>query len=110
MLNRTTSHALFLSATIVGLPFVSGAANASTGEEVYNKSCRMCHVRGMAGAPKTGDKAVWKERLAKGKETLYENSIKGFRDKGMMPARGGDSTLSDAEVKAAVDYMLEQAK
>ncbi len=110
MPNRTMTHAIVLSAAFVGLPFANGVANASTGEEVYKKSCRMCHVRGMAGAPKTGDKAAWKKRLAKGKETLYENSIKGFRDKGMMPARGGDSSLSDEEVKAAVDYMIEQSQ
>jgi len=80
---------------------------AADGEAVYNKSCKMCHSSGMGSAPKTGDADAWKDRIAKGREELYDNSINGFNDKGMMPARGGNKSLSDDEVKAAVDYMLQ---
>ena len=79
---------------------------AATGEEVFNKTCKMCHGSGMMNAPKAGDVEAWKPRLAKGHEALYESAINGFRDKGVMPPKGGNSKLTDDEVKAAVDYML----
>jgi cytochrome c5 len=63
----------------------------------------MCHAAGIAGAPKTGDKAAWTARVTKGQQTLYDNAIKGIN---LMPAKGGNPNLSDAQVKAAVDYML----
>jgi cytochrome c5 len=79
---------------------------AATGEEVFNKTCKMCHGSGVMNAPKAGDVETWKPRLAKGREALYESAINGFRDKGVMPPKGGNGKLTDDEVKAAVDYML----
>ena len=79
---------------------------AADGEAVFNKTCKMCHGSGMMNAPKAGDVEAWKPRLAKGHEALYESAINGFRDKGVMPPKGGNSKLTDDEVKAAVDYML----
>lgn len=67
----------------------------------------MCHAAGVAGAPKLTDKAAWATRIAQGKDTLYTSSLKG---KGAMPAKGGNPSLSDADVKAAVDYMVGQTK
>lgn len=70
----------------------------------------MCHAAGVAGAPKPGDKADWGPRIAQGKETLYKHAIEGYTgSKGMMPARGGSTSLSDADVKAAVDYMADKS-
>ena len=70
----------------------------------------MCHAAGVAGAPKPGDKADWGPRIAQGKETLYKHAIEGYTgSKGMMPARGGSASLSDADVKAAVDYMADKS-
>jgi cytochrome c5 len=67
----------------------------------------MCHAAGVAGAPKPGDKADWGPRIAQGKDTLYKHAIEGFNGaKGMMPARGGNTKMSDEDVKAAVDYMV----
>jgi cytochrome c5 len=83
---------------------------AADGEAVYNKSCKMCHVTNMMGAPKTGDAQAWKPLIAKGRDVLYDHAINGFSDKGKMPPRGGDSSLTDDEVKAAVDYMLGQVE
>jgi cytochrome c5 len=85
------------------------AANAAGGgEATYKATCQVCHLAGVAGAPKYGDKAAWKDRIAQGKPTLYERAIKGFQGKvGFMPAKGGNASVSDADVKAAVDYMLE---
>lgn len=82
-------------------------AEADKGKTVYEKTCASCHDAGVAGAPKTGDSAAWSDRIAKGKETLYKHSIEGFK---AMPAKGGVSSLSDGEVKAAVDYMVEQSR
>lgn len=78
----------------------------------YRKTCGMCHHTGVAGAPKLGDVADWKMRLAKGGiDTLYKHAIRGFSgEKGMMPAKGGNPGLTDDEVKAAVDYMLAASR
>ncbi len=73
------------------------------GEAVYTKACIVCHSTGVAGAPKVGDKAAWEPRLAQGMDTLVSTALKG---KGAMPPKGGHATLSDAEIKAAIEYML----
>jgi len=76
----------------------------------YQAACFACHGTGAAGAPKTGDKAEWKARIAQGNATLYKNAIKGFKGKkGFMPAKGG-SSLSDDAVKAVVDFMVNGSK
>jgi len=77
------------------------------GVTVYNSVCGACHNTGAAGAPKLDDKAAWAPRLATGKDTLYKNAIGG---KNAMPAKGGAASLSDAEIKGAVDYMISKAK
>jgi cytochrome c5 len=85
-------------------------AENTVGKSVFGKTCALCHAAGVAGAPKPGDKADWGPRIAQGKDTLYKHAIEGFTGaKGMMPARGGGSTLTDDEVKAAVDYMADQS-
>lgn len=91
-------------------PAAAPAAENTAGKSVYGKTCAMCHAAGVAGAPKPGDKADWGPRIAQGKDTLYKHAIEGFTGaKGMMPARGGASSLSDDEVKAAVDFMADQS-
>lgn len=77
------------------------------GEQIYRKSCAFCHDRGTAGAPKVGDVQAWAPRIAQGVEVLYTNSIKGIR---AMPPKGGNPTLSEADVKAAVDYLVAKAR
>ena len=85
-------------------------AENTVGKGVYNKTCSMCHAAGVAGAPKPGDKADWGPRIAQGKDTLYKHAIEGFTgSKGMMPARGAVPTLTDDEMKAAVDYMVDKS-
>lgn len=89
----------------------AGAAESMSGEAVYNNACVACHGAGVAGAPKLGDKAAWADRIAKGEDTLYKHAIEGFQGSaGFMPAKGGRTDLSDEEVKAAVDYMIENSK
>jgi len=79
-----------------------------TGEEVVAKVCNACHQAGVLGAPKEGDKAAWSARLASGGgvDGLVKSAISG---KNSMPPRGGDSSLSDDEVKAAVQVLLKTA-
>ena len=66
----------------------------------------MCHEAGVAGSPMTGDKAVWGPRIEQGRDKLISNAIEGI---GVMPPKGGQSQLSDEEVAAAVDYLIQKA-
>jgi len=95
------------------LMMVSGQALAAgKGEDTYKKVCFACHGTGAAGAPKLGDKAAWAPRIKQGNDTLYTHAIKGFSSKpgSVMPAKGGNPTVADADVKAAVDYMVNASK
>ena len=100
------------AASALALSVVATGAVAEDGQKTYQQACFACHGAGVAGAPKTGDKAAWKDRIAKGNDKLYENAIKGFSSKAgsVMPAKGGRSDLSDDAVKAAVDFMVAQSK
>jgi len=90
---------------------VQPALAAADGKSTYEGSCAACHGMGVAGAPKLGDKAAWKDRIAQGKDTLYKHALEGFQGKkGFMPAKGGNASLADDAVKAAVDYMINQSK
>lgn len=90
---------------------VPAVADVSQGQSVYNKSCALCHAAGVAGAPKPGDQADWGPRIAQGTDVLYKHSIEGFTGaKGVMPARGGAASLSDGEVKSAVDFMISKSQ
>ncbi len=84
----------------------AAAAAGQGGEAVYSKACIVCHSTGVAGAPKVGDKAAWEPRLAQGMDTLMSTALKG---KGAMPPKGGHASLSDAEIKSAIEYMLEKS-
>jgi len=83
------------------------AAATADGKKVYESTCIACHGLGVANAPRFGDKKAWAPHLAHGAEHLYQNALKGL---GAMPPKGGNLTLSDADVKAAVDYMLNAVK
>lgn len=86
------------------------AANGTepNGAKVWKAHCSACHANGVAGAPKIGDKKEWAPILAKtSKATLYKHAINGYHGKrGYMPPKGGASSLTDAQVKASVDYMV----
>jgi cytochrome c5 len=111
MKTKMTGTGLMLPAiACTWLMIASTPLHAADGEAVYNKSCKMCHASGMMSAPKVGDADAWKALAAKGRDVLYDHSINGFHDKGMMPPRGGDDSLTDEEVKAAVDYMVQNSK
>ncbi|MGH8461071.1 MAG: c-type cytochrome [Stenotrophobium sp.] len=79
-----------------------------TGEQLVTKVCSACHGTGMLGAPKIGDNAEWAKRksAAGGVDGLTAIAIKGLKS---MPPRGGDPDLSDAEIKAGIEYMLSKS-
>jgi cytochrome c5 len=82
-------------------------AGAVDGEAVNKQACFSCHAAGVAGAPKFGSAADWGPRIAQGKDVLHQHALQGIR---AMPPKGGFANLSDDQVKAAVDYMVSQAK
>jgi cytochrome c5 len=87
------------------------AAAPSPGEKVYQGTCVMCHGSPAVGAPVIGNKADWAPRIAQGKDVLYTHALQGFTgEKGAMPAHGGNPSLSDDQVKSAVDYMVSRAQ
>jgi cytochrome c5 len=90
---------------------VAKATPARDGQQVYQASCVACHDAGIAGAPKLGDKGQWAKRIAKGLDALHASAVNGVQgNAGVMPAKGGNPALSNAEVKAAVDYMVARSK
>ncbi len=86
-------------------------AAARSGKQVYDTTCFACHAIGAAGAPKFADKAAWAPRIAQGMDTLVTHAVNGFQGQtGVMPARGTCGNCSDDELKAAVQYMVDNAK
>ena len=85
---------------------VSTAASDS-GKAVYQNTCAACHETGVSGAPKTGVKTAWDGRIAKGKDQLVQSVINGM---GAMPPKAGNPSLSEAEIRTAVDYIVDQVR
>ncbi len=88
-------------------PAAAAPAAAGPGKKVYDSACVACHASGVANAPKFGDKAAWAPRLATGLDALTTSVIKG---KGAMPPKGGNASIPDADIRAAVEYMAAAAK
>ena len=82
------------------------------GKTIYDNLCTSCHTAGVAGAPKLGDKAMWAPRIAEGLDTLIKHATEGYHgpDGNFMPPKGGNPALTDAQVKAAVTWIVGQAK
>ena len=93
-------------APVTSVALAKADAAPALAPALYAQACAACHIAGVAGAPKLGDKAAWAPRLAAGVDGLTASSIKG---KGAMPPRGG-STASDAEIKTVVAYMVSTVK
>ncbi|MGY8814302.1 MAG: c-type cytochrome [Gammaproteobacteria bacterium] len=97
---------------------IASAANTSgsdigetvdPGKKIYESLCTSCHSTGLPNVPQIGSSEDWVDRIAQGELLLYERAINGFTgSSGMvMPAKGGNTSLSDDDIKAAVDYMVE---
>ena len=82
------------------------------GKEIYDHLCTSCHTAGIAGAPKLGDKAMWGPRIKQGLATLIKHATEGYHgpDGNFMPPKGGNPALNDAQIKAAVTWIVDQAK
>lgn len=84
-----------------------GASAAKSPEDIYNSSCNACHGTGAAGAPKLGDAGAWAARLGQGKDVLYAHAVDGFNG---MPPKGLCMSCSEDEIKATVDYIIENSQ
>ncbi|WP_229359012.1 c-type cytochrome [Halomonas salipaludis] len=80
------------------------SGNGIDGETIYGRVCAACHDSGAAGAPMMGDADAWADRIDQGIETLYDHAINGI---GAMPPKGGNPNLSDEEVMASTNYLVE---
>jgi len=98
---------------VAQMPAEAAAPASATmaGSAVYEQACALCHVPpGLAGAPPFGDAANWAPRIAQGPDILAEHVINGYQGTtGIMPPKGGRVDLSDEDVLAAMQYMLDAA-
>jgi c(7)-type cytochrome triheme protein len=101
-MKRALALAFALGIALSGTAAAQGRTAA--GKAVYEKTCALCHAGGVAGAPKYGNARDWGPRVRTGPAALYRSALEGTA-RGM-PGKGGNLSLSDAEVKAAVDYMV----
>lgn len=88
----------------VALLKAAASSGPRSGEQVYNSVCTACHGAGVAGAPKKGDKAAWAPRLGQGLDGLVKSATAG---KGGMPPKGGAADLSEAELRAAIEFLTK---
>jgi cytochrome c len=87
----------------------SSTAGAANGKSVYEQNCMACHGEGVAGAPKLGEMGDWKERLPKGIDAMVALVIEGVQGySGAMPPRGGNTKLTDDQIREAVQYMVDK--
>lgn len=102
---------LLLLALAAPLAAAAQSSKLALGEKVFNGTCKSCHDTGKTDndAPQLSHREDWRTRLKSGRDALYRNSIDGLKGYFEMPARGGNPRLSDDDVKAAVDYILERA-
>jgi len=84
----------------------------TNGKEIYDHLCTSCHTAGIAGAPKLGNKAMWGPRIKQGLDTLVKHATEGYHgpDGNFMPPKGGNPALTDEQIKAAVHWIVDQAK
>ncbi|WP_197420727.1 c-type cytochrome, partial [Bordetella pseudohinzii] len=94
------------AAPAAAAPAPAAAVNPA-GEKLYKSTCFACHATGVANAPKFGDKAAWAPYVATGIDTMVKVALTG---KGAMPPKGGAATASEADIRAAVEYMVNAAK
>jgi cytochrome c5 len=108
---RKSAIALAVFLTFGAFSFARGQEAPRSGEAVFNAACAKCHTGGIggffSGGPTVGDKSDWQALVPKGVDGLTGTTLSGI---GKMAARGGCTSCSDAEIRAAVAYMLEQSR
>ena len=100
---KTKRSFLMVICVSIAMILQTNNVNAADGREVYSTYCTMCHATGLNAAPMYGNKKVWEKIVKTGRDTVYSYAINGLRG---MPARGGIASLTDDEVKAAVDFLV----
>jgi cytochrome c5 len=100
-------RSLVLVAALLGTDAALADA-PSEGKRIFDRICSVCHVNDLSEAPQVRQPAMWSARIAKGRDALYHSALNGFTGVTgeTMPPRGGHLELSDAEVRAAVDYIM----
>jgi cytochrome c5 len=96
--------------TLIGTALLAASSTVQArdvGVSVYNSKCIICHASGVAGAPKLGDKAAWKPRIATGMEALLNSAING---KNSMPPKGTCVDCTDADLAAAIEFMVSKSE
>lgn len=104
-MKTTLALSLLIAATAM-LPLPASAEVERSGEQVVQYQCVICHGPGTGGAPRIGDGKAWKSRAAGGVDRLVRSALDGLRG---MPPNGGAAGLSEAELRAAIRYMLEKS-
>jgi cytochrome c5 len=108
MFNQSTAAPVGAAAPAAAAAAPAAASTTKPdGAKVYAMGCNACHAAGVAGAPKLGDKAAWAARSKLGVDALVGSVVKG---KGAMPPKGGVAGASDADLRAAVEYMVAATK
>lgn len=98
-----------LPAALLSFLTACGGEPEEAGQKIWEGTCQVCHLNGLGGAPAIGNQRQWQPRLDKGKHTLIQHALQGFSgETGVMPAKGGNPSLSDEEVALAVEYMLSR--
>lgn len=102
-------HTLKIAAALTLVSLLAGCSREAdnhqlvAGEQLYTKNCKVCHAQGINGAPILGNKKMWRDRAAQPLPTLVQHAANGF---GLMPAKGGNDSLTEQELEQAISYML----
>lgn len=107
MMQAATETATAVVETAASAAEPAAADSSANGKSIYDTACFACHAAGVLNAPKLGDKAAWAPRIAQGDAVLLEHALKGFKG---MPPKGGAMHLADADIKAAIGYMVSQGQ
>lgn len=103
-MNSFIKHSALIAASVL---LVACSKEPDRGEVVFKQTCKACHASGINGAPIFGNKKMWSKRLPQGLPTLVEHASNGY---GLMPAKGGNESLTEEDIKAAVNYMVKQVQ
>jgi len=90
---------------------IDNRAAEAAGEKIYGQYCSLCHKSGMGGAPVVGEVSDWQGRAAAGMVALKKRAIDGYTGRyGFMPPKGGFTHLTDQEIEAVVEYMMDSSQ
>lgn len=118
MVYSTMKSMIFKFALLFLLLSITGCSQDSVQEEqkvpenilgkaIFEGTCKACHGLGINGAPIFGNKIQWGKRAPQGIPTLVEHASNGY---GLMPAKGGNESLTTEDITAAVTYMVENSR